>query len=160
MSPRLGLSTILAISVSVQLGAYGFEHIGGLAPCKLCYYQRIPYGMAIMVSLLALLRPDGSRYALPVLACIYAASTGLGIYHAGVEWKWWPGPDSCTGSAGNVDSVEELMAQLMATPVVQCDEIPWSLFGISLAGYNTLISLALVGFILLMLRKPGLLHDR
>ena len=136
---------LLAANIAVLLGAYGFEIIGGLAPCKLCYYQRIPYVAAILVCLAALLRPGLARVGFAGLALLYALGAGLGIYHAGVEWKWWAGPASCSAMGASDIPLEELMAQILAAPIVRCDEIPWSLFGLSLAGYNVLISLGLMG---------------
>lgn len=134
----------LGIAVAVLLGAYGFEILGGLAPCQLCYYQRAPYFLAIIVCAMAWLYPRWMRVLLRMLAVIYLISVVLGIYHAGVEWKFWPGPASCTAPGNSDIPVEELMAQILAAPIVRCDEIPWSLFGISLAGYNVLISIALL----------------
>jgi disulfide bond formation protein DsbB len=134
----------LGISIAVLLGAYGFEILGGLAPCQLCYYQRAPYFLAIIVCAIAWLYPRWMRTLLAMLVAIYLISVGLGIYHAGVEWKFWPGPASCTAMGNSNIPVEELMAQILAAPIVRCDEIPWSLFGISLAGYNALISIGLL----------------
>ncbi len=150
------IAGVLLTSIAVLLGAYGFEIIGGLAPCQLCYYQRIPYVTAIILCAAALLRPGTGRAISAVLMINYMVGAGLGIYHAGVEWHWWAGPATCSAGAGPGGSVEELMAQILAAPVVRCDEIPWSLFGISLAGYNVLISaglLALSAYIFLHWKK-------
>ena len=150
------IAVILLASGAVLLGAYGFEIIGGLAPCQLCYYQRIPYVVAIILCAAALLGPAMARRLSAVLMINYMAGAGLGIYHAGVEWHWWAGPATCSAGAGSGGSVEELMAQILAAPVVRCDEIPWSLFGISLAGYNVLISaglFALSAYIFLRWKK-------
>ena len=144
---------LLGMNAAVLLGAYGFEIIGGLAPCQLCYYQRIPYALAIAVCVLVITLPQTSRMGFMILILIFITSAGLGAYHAGVEWQWWKGPAGCTASGGTGLSVEELMAQILAAPIVRCDEIPWSLFGISLAGYNALISLGLAGICLYALRK-------
>lgn len=148
---------LLVASTALLLGAYGFELIGGLAPCKLCYYQRIPHVAAVVLSIIALLRPARYREILPLLVLVYAFSTGLGIYHTGIEWRWWPGPGSCSapgGWGGANATIEELMTQLSTTPVVRCDVAPWTLFGLSLAGYNALIS-----FGLLALSAFGLRHN-
>ncbi|MFP5469036.1 MAG: disulfide bond formation protein B [Alphaproteobacteria bacterium] len=138
------ITVILFMNGAVLLGAYGFEIIGGLAPCQLCYYQRVPYVMAIILCAAALLGPAMAQAISAVLMINYMAGAGLGIYHAGVEWHWWAGPATCSAGAGSGGSVEALMAQILAAPVVRCDEIPWSLFGISLAGYNVLISVGLL----------------
>ncbi len=154
--PRRIITVILLMNGVVLLGAYGFEIIGGLAPCQLCYYQRVPYVMAIILCAAALLRPAMALVISAVLMINYMAGAGLGIYHAGVEWHWWAGPATCSAGAGSGGSVEALMAQILAAPVVRCDEIPWSLFGISLAGYNVLISvglLALSAYVFLRWKK-------
>jgi len=145
MTPRHLFMLIFAASAAVLLGAYAFQYIGGLAPCKLCLYQRIPYGLAMLVSGGALILPAHARLAHALLIAIFAVSMGLGVHHAGVEWRWWEGPASCSNLLGGAANVEELTAMILAAPVVRCDEIPWSLFGISLAGYNALISMALMG---------------
>ena len=134
-------------SLALLLGAYGFEFLGGLAPCKLCYYQRIPHGAAVVLGAITLVWPARCRELLALVLMVYAISAGLGAYHAGIEWHWWPGPASCSATGGWGDAgatVEELMAQLSAAPVVRCDAAPWTLFGLSLAGYNTLISFGLL----------------
>ncbi len=136
---------IFAASAAVLAGAYAFQYLGGLAPCKLCLYQRIPYGLAMLVSGGAIIWPAYSRMAHALLIGIFAVSVGLGVHHAGVEWQWWAGPASCSNLLGGAANVEELTAMILAAPVVRCDEVPWSLFGISLAGYNALISMALLG---------------
>ncbi len=145
-SPRTGLWMAVAVSCAVLLGAYGFEYIGGLRPCTLCYYQRLPYALAIILGFAAFLRPALNRPGLAALTLTFMVSAGLGAYHAGVEQKWWPGPQGCSAGGNKAQSVDALLAELLATPVVMCDEIPWSLFGLSLAGYNMLISAALAVF--------------
>ncbi len=135
---------LLSVNIAVLLGAYGFEIVGGLAPCQLCYYQRAPYFLAILACSAAWLRPAWARSMFALLTPIYFTSASLGLYHAGVEWKFWPGPASCTALGNSNIPVEELLAQILAAPIVRCDEIPWSLFGISLAGYNALISVGLL----------------
>ncbi|HAM48036.1 MAG TPA: disulfide bond formation protein B, partial [Alphaproteobacteria bacterium] len=81
---------------AVLLGAYGFEYIGGLRPCTLCYYQRLPYALAIILGFAAFLRPALNRPGLAALTLTFVVSAGLGAYHAGVEQKWWPGPQGCS----------------------------------------------------------------
>lgn len=137
-------AVLVCVNAAVLLGAYGFEIIGGLAPCQLCYYQRIPYFVAVSLSVTGWFRPGLGRYICVFLALNFFAGAALGGYHAGVEWKFWPGPASCSVMNGANIPVDELMAQLLKAPVVRCDEIPWSLFGLSLAGYNMLISTGLM----------------
>lgn len=137
-----------AIALVIALGS---QYLGGLAPCKLCIWQRIPHGIAIVIGLGALLwfRGPRERQILTWLAVlVFAAGAGIAIYHTGIEQGWIAGPSSCTGlgSLNSATTIEELRAQLLAAPVVRCDEIPWSLFGVSIAGWNALASLALAAF--------------
>lgn len=140
--------------------AFAFQHLGGLDPCVLCLYQRWPWVAVIAAGVLALLaaRHAGPARVMLGLAAI-AMLTGSGIagFHVGVEQQWWAGTSECGGVTGQAKTVEELKAQLLATPVTRCDEIAWSLFGISMAGWNLIVSAA--GGVLLALqvidRKPS-----
>ncbi len=130
-------------SAALLLAAWGFQYLGGMAPCQMCVWQRYPHGVAIAIGAVALALP-GLRL-LPMLGALAALTTsGIGFYHAGVEQGWWEGPSSC--SAGDIGglSAEELMNQIMAAPLVRCDEIPWEFLGLSMAGWNALISAGLV----------------
>ncbi|MDP6622827.1 MAG: disulfide bond formation protein B [Alphaproteobacteria bacterium] len=142
---------VLAV-VAILLAALGFQHLGGVAPCELCYYQRIAYATAGVLALLALLagrRPvSGALLALAGLALL--VNIGIAGYHVGVEQHWWAGTLGCSGEQiGSAASVDELRAQIMAAPVERCDEVAWSLFGVSMAGYNMPLSLGLGVFALL-----------
>ncbi|SHE41247.1 Disulfide bond formation protein DsbB [Ruegeria intermedia] len=130
-------------SLGLLLGAWAFQYIGGMAPCKMCIWQRYPHGAAIVIGALAFALP-GVRL-LPLLGAAAAATTsGIGIYHAGAERGLWEGPSSCTSGSISGLSAEELMEQIMAAPLVRCDEIPWEMFGLSMAGWNALLSAGLV----------------
>jgi len=143
--PRTLPALILAASVAVLGGAFLFEYVGGLAPCVLCIYQRYPYGVAIALSAAAFFVADRrARGALLVICGLaFLAGAAIAAFHVGVEKHWWEGTAACTGEIGPAGSLEELRAQIMAAPVVRCDRVAWSLFGISMAGYNLLISLLL-----------------
>lgn len=146
--PRAAAALTLAASVAILGAVFAMQYLGGLAPCELCIAQRWPYGAAIALSLAALVPgvPSGARRILLGLAGIaFAVTSAIGFYHAGVEMKVFAGPTACTGSTG-AGSLEELRRQLLATPVVRCDEIQWSLFGITLAGYNFIVAAGLAAF--------------
>ncbi len=121
----------------------------GLRPCPLCLEQRYPYYGTIALAALILLGLSGGakrkvlRAALVVMAGVLLWNAGLGAYHAGIEWHWWAGPQDCSGELGNLRAGGSLMKQLETVNVVRCDEAAWRFLGLSLAGYNVLISLAL-----------------
>lgn len=138
---------ILAASIIVLGTALLSQYWGGLQPCKLCIWQRWPYVATIALSLVALLGLGGigvRRALVALCGAVFAIGAGIAFYHAGVEQGWFAGPSSCSGdSTAGAQTVEDLRRMLMAQPVVRCDEIPWSLFGISMAGYNAIVSAAL-----------------
>ena len=154
MTDRLQQNAPLALVLASALvlgAAYAFQYLGDLPPCDLCWLQRYVYMAAIPLGLVAwaLDRPeDGALYSglgLAALALLFAAGAGIAGYHVGVEQHWWRGPEACTGSALNGD-FQDMFNKLVATKVVRCDEVAWSLFGVSMAGYNVLVSLALAGW--------------
>jgi disulfide bond formation protein DsbB len=159
MTPARHASLIVLVaSAAVVGGALLFQYVGGLQPCELCLYQRWPYYGVILLTLIALIL--GQRAVtlavLAVAAVAFAAGTVLAFYHVGVEQHWFAGPISCSGAPVTGASIADLKAQLLARPPVRCDEIPWSLFGISLAGWNVLASLALAAFCVASLLRPPL----
>lgn len=139
---RTHLTTLAAGgSAALILAALAFQHWGGLAPCQMCIWQRYPHVTAVGIGLLAF----ATGWALLLLAGGLAALTtaGIGVYHAGVEQGWWAGPSTCSaGDIGTLDP-DALFDQIMAAPLVRCDEIPWQLFGLSMAGWNALVSFGL-----------------
>ncbi len=138
---------VFAIGLATLLGAWFFQYVVKLAPCPLCLEQRIPYYVIIPLSLLiaiaARLRAPGALIAVGFLVLAIAALCGaaLGAYHAGVEWRWWPGPTDCSGPVTDFSAKGSILNQLQSIRVVRCDEAAWRFLGISLAGYNVLISL-------------------
>jgi disulfide bond formation protein DsbB len=149
--PALGLAPIrpalliMLGSGGLLLGALAFQHIGKLAPCAMCYWQRYGHVAALGIAWLALWpMPQAVRRAVLTLAGLALLVTaGLALYHLGVEWKWWPGPQSCTTGGGFGGTIDELKRRIMQTPIVRCDAIAWSMWGLSMAGWNSLISLLL-----------------
>ncbi|MBU2982520.1 disulfide bond formation protein B [Lentibacter algarum] len=129
-------------SAATLLGALAFQYVGGMPPCKMCYWQRYPHLAAVAIGLIALMVPGRFWPMLGALAALVTA--GIGVFHAGVERKLWAGPSSCTsGDIGSLSSAE-LMEQIMTAPLVRCDVIPWELFGLSMAGWNAAVSGLLV----------------
>jgi disulfide bond formation protein DsbB len=147
--PALAALVVAAAGAATILGAYFFQYVLGYLPCPLCLEQRIPYYVAIPLALLVTFADMWSAprpvviAGLALLTVIMLASASLGAYHAGVEWKWWPGPADCSGSLGGIGSAGDLLQRMQSQIVVSCGEAAWRFLGISLAGYNTLISLAL-----------------
>ena len=136
-------------SGAILLGALGFQHIGGLAPCPLCLYQRWPHVAVLAIAGLAALiaAPRLSAVALILTGLALWVAVGIAGFHVGVEQKWWEGLAACAGQPVDLGklSLEDMQKAMAAPPPPRCDEIPWSLFGISMAGYNFLISLGLGG---------------
>ncbi|WP_390914490.1 disulfide bond formation protein B [Pseudosulfitobacter sp. SM2401] len=128
-------------SLALMLGALAFQHIGGLAPCKLCITQRYPHVIAIVIGVIALAIP---RVPVILLGAVAAAITaGYGFYHAGVERGIFEGPTSCTSNSISDLSADELLDQIMSAPLIRCDDIPWEMLGLSMAGWNAVISTGL-----------------
>jgi disulfide bond formation protein DsbB len=136
-------------------GALFFQYGMGLPPCPLCIWQRWPHGIAIALVLMALLLPGVAPLAVPLTMLALLVGAGIAGYHVGVEQGWW---ESATCGAPDITgkSASELLQALQAAPLVPCDEVVWSLFGISMAGWNGLVSLALAGLLLIaMSLRPG-----
>lgn len=128
-------------SAAMLLGAWGFQYLGGLAPCKMCVWQRWPHGAAVVVAALALVLPARIWPLAGALAALTTAA--IGIYHAGVEQGWWTGPSTCSSGPVSGLSAQDLLDQIMAAPLVRCDEIAWQMMGLSMAGWNAVISFGL-----------------
>lgn len=152
----------LVASAAMLATAHAFETFGGYAPCALCLRQREVYWVAAAVAaaFMALVRlPGGRRWRQAscwVLGAGFLFGAGLAAYHAGVEWKFWPGPTSCSGLAGGVDA--RAMGDLLAGARIRppsCDAAAWSFAGLSMAGWNALASLGLA-----VLSAWAALHER
>jgi disulfide bond formation protein DsbB len=138
---------IALASIAVLGTALASQYLGGLAPCELCIYQRWPYVFTIVAGLAAWLMSSSPARPWLVAACgaAFAIGGAIAVYHAGVEYGWFAGPTACSGGASSATTVEELRRQLLAQPVVRCDEPAWTLFGVSMAGYNVVVSAVLAG---------------
>lgn len=157
MLTDLNLARLIALLAPAALlgGALLSQYVGGLAPCEMCYWQRWPHAAAIIFALLALLLRGGAggRFLLALAALSIAISGGIGVFHAGVEYGWWEGLTACsTNDVGG--SAQDILNNIMATPLVRCDAPQWTLFGISLAGYNAILSLgSAIAILALMSRR-------
>ena len=139
-----GFAGFVLIASAIVLGsALLSQYWGGLAPCELCLLQRWAWAAAMTIALVALFA--GSRLALPwvalALAVVFAAGAAFAFYHVGVEQHWFAGPSACTASSNGAQTLEEMKRQILGTAPVLCDRVQWSLFGVSLAGWNLLASL-------------------
>jgi disulfide bond formation protein DsbB len=147
------ISQILgAIALAMIVGALGFQYIAHFPPCEMCHWQRWPLIAAAIIGILGGSFIQGCSRTLALLVILLVAASGaIGFYQAGVEWHFFPGPEACTGTRfvfHGLDNLNEPGA-------VRCDVAAWRLFGISLAGYNALISLgsALLGLVMLLKKK-------
>lgn len=144
---ELAIARLLALLVPASLlgGALGSQYLGGLYPCEMCYWQRWPHGVAIALAIAAFVLPGRARLLTALAALAIAVSGAIGVFHAGVEYGWWQGLTRCT--AGGALSLDDLLN----VPLVRCDQVQWSLLGISMAGWNAILSLgsaALIAFLL------------
>jgi disulfide bond formation protein DsbB len=152
---RLAPLLILLASAAVVGGALLSQYVGGLQPCELCLYQRWPYYGVIIITLVAVaVGRSGLTGAILALAALaFLIGAGLAFYHVGVEQHWFAGPTACTGGGAAGDSLEDFRRRLLAQQPVACDQPQWTLFGVSLAGWNLLASLGLVALCVAALRQ-------
>jgi len=134
------LARLIAFIVPIALlgGALGSQYVGGLHPCEMCYWQRWPHGAAILLAALAFTAPASSsrsRTLTLLAAAAIAISGAIGVYHAGVEAGIFEGFTTCTTTRGMT------LQDIINAPLVRCDQVQWSLFGISMAGWNAILSL-------------------
>ena len=143
---RNAASLVVTVCVLALGAALVAQHVFDLQPCQLCVYQRWAYVAAGLAGFVALAvfrtpaRAAGRATLVGLAALAFAAGAATAGFHVGVEQGWWPGSAACVGAAGTPDSVDQLRQQLMAAPVVRCDEVAWALFGVSMAGWNFLAS--------------------
>ncbi|MEM7399546.1 MAG: disulfide bond formation protein B [Pseudomonadota bacterium] len=142
-------AVLFGAALLTVLTAHAFEHIGGYAPCPLCLQQRYAYYFGVPAAVIAFLAARSesfgfARLVLLLIAIGFLLNMGLGIYHAGAEWKFWPGPDTCAGGF-ELEWGEE---GIVNTPVIRCDEAPWHFLGLSFAGWNAVASAGLAAIAL------------
>jgi disulfide bond formation protein DsbB len=145
----------LLLPLALLGGALGSQYFGGLHPCEMCYWQRWPHGAAIVLAALSFSAPAGSQRSriFVLLAALAIAISGvIGVYHAGVEAKIFEGFTQCTALA-KAASTEELLRQITHAPLIRCDEVQFRFLGISMAGWNAILSLGGAALILLLTRK-------
>jgi disulfide bond formation protein DsbB len=160
---RTGALALLLAAAGI-LSALGAEHLGGLKPCELCLEQRYAYYAGIPLLFLALVALTAglqrAAVALFVLVALaFLANAALGVYHAGVEWQFWPGPAACSGSQQLTTNAGNMLDALKTTNVVRCDQAAWRMFGLSFAGWNVIASL-LIAFLGLRAASDALFPSR
>lgn len=137
-------------------GALIGEKVYGLRPCLLCLYERIPYAVVGVFALIMIILPTSARLrwlALGLIMLALAVNLGLGVFHVGVESHWWASPACTAENTAGMVNLADMQAALEKPPAPPCDEVQWRLFGISLAGYNTLYNAALLAFTLIAARR-------
>lgn len=123
-----------ACSAMLLTAALAFQYLGGLAPCPICIWQRWPHLAAVILALIMI--PTPYRILALVGSLTMIGNAGIALYHTGIERRWWPGPDSCTGRPQTDLPASDLLDQILATPAVLCDEVAWQMFGLSMASWN------------------------
>ena len=129
------------VPAGLLAGALGSQYLGGLNPCEMCYWQRYPHWAAVALAMLSFAVPRMAQPLTVLAALAIAVSGGIGVFHAGVELQWWQGLTECTATGART------LEEIMASPLVRCDQIQFSFLGISMAGWNAIISLSAAGVI-------------
>ena len=128
-------------SLALLIGAYAFEFLGNLKPCKMCLWQRWPHIAAIIIGILIFYSKSNLLMRIASMVILFGAI--IAFYHMGVEFQWWEGPKACSsGSIANLSSTE-LMNKILQAPIIRCDEVQWSFAGLSMAAWNGIFSLIL-----------------
>ena len=153
--PSAAVLITALLGAMMLITAYGFQYIGGLMPCRMCYWQRIPHAVVIALPVLHMLL--GWRYAVwltLIAGLIMLISAGLGFWHSGVEWGFLPGPTGCSGNIDFSGNVSAVLDGLLKTKTIRCDEVPWSFLGLSMAGWNFVISACVAIYALISATRP------
>jgi disulfide bond formation protein DsbB len=138
---RLAQWLAVLVPAGLLAGALGSQHLGGLHPCEMCYWQRYPHWAAIALGVLSFLIPSMRRPLVLLAALAIGVSGAIGVFHAGVELGWWEGLTTCTSTGAAT------LQDILAAPVVRCDQVQFSFLGVSMAGWNAAISLVAAGTI-------------
>jgi len=143
----------LFLTTGAILAALGFQYVGGYVPCMLCLIERYAYYAAVPVLFVALALTSGSYRGLAAIlfflvALAFLANAGLGVYHAGAEWKFWPGPETCGGGESLSTTAGGLLKDIKGIKVMRCDEASFRFLGISFAGWNVVSSLLIMALAL------------
>jgi disulfide bond formation protein DsbB len=153
---RIAAGVAFVLGLATILGALGSQYIGGLQPCELCLQQRMPYywGLPLLALILVLwgrLPKPVKMAGMAIVAALFAYGAYLGAFHSGVEWGFWPGPTACSGlgESLSLDSLNDLK------PVIGCDVVQFRFLGISMAGYNAIISLAISALLVLSILRTS-----
>ena len=143
----------LLLPLALMAGALGSQYLGGLTPCEMCWWQRYPHMVALALALAGFFVPGRALVWLAALAI--AASGAIGIYHAGCELHFYQCITQCTSTVSAGMSTDDYLKAIMSAPMIRCDDIQWSLLGISMAGWNAILSLGSALLILwLSLKRP------
>lgn len=155
MIARFPVARLLALLIPAALlaGVWYFQLVRHLVPCEMCHWQRWPHYAALVLAILAFIGPPGLRRPLVWLAALAIAVSGaIGVFHAGVEYHWWQGFTQCSSTlSGAGMTADDMLNQMMHAPVVMCDVPQWTFAGVSLAGFNAIISLGGAAFIAALL---------
>jgi disulfide bond formation protein DsbB len=157
MRTQLKIALAILIIATATLGGAWIFQAFGYAPCELCLKQRIPYYIGIPLAAITSLSAFRRQQTLLLpdfigLALIFGFSTLFGLYHSGVEWGFWPGPSDCTGSLSQAGTVDDFMKQLQTVKVVRCDAVAIRILGLSLAGWNAVVSAVMTALAILGMR--------
>src|SRR6476646_2599706 len=153
-APAAARLIALLLPAALLAGAFGSQYLGGLYPCEMCWWQRYAHMAALAVAALAFTAPapsTRSRVLTLLAALAIAVSGGIGVYHAGVEAKIFQGFTTCTATVHAGASTADLLKEITHAPLVRCDEVQWSFLGISMAGWNAIISLSGAATIIFLL---------
>ena len=145
IQPRRAALIVALAGFASLAGAYGSQHLAGLAPCPLCLYQRPPHWIAAFLASIAFFIPFAGARGLLLATAALALGLGAGIavFHSGVEQFWWGGLAGCSGPADVAEEIDEIVRILQGRELGRCDEVPWTLFGLSMANYNAVASTGL-----------------